>query len=215
MIKPYYKDDWNTIYCGDAMDILPQLPIYETVITDPVWPNNRVPEFVGIDPYKTFNNFLNKYSGYKRIAVELGVDSNPNILNEITLPFFRVAYLRYRLPGHKGRLLNNGDMGYLYGEVPRTRPGFKLVPGESIEKGKYGKETKHPCPRKLDHVKWLVNYWSNEEDIILDPFMGSGTTLLAAKILGRKSVGIEINIEWCKMTVNRLSQCILDFSLVD
>ena len=52
-----------------------------------------------------------------------------------------------------------------------------------------------------DHIK----SWSNEGDVVLDPFIGSGTTALAAKKLNRKYVGIEINNDYYNLTNKRIS----------
>lgn len=73
-----------------------------------------------------------------------------------------------------------------------------------------GKQADHPCPRKITHAAFLVKWWSEPEDTVLDPFAGSGTTLVAAKQLGRKAIGIEINERYCEIAAKRLAQEVLD-----
>lgn len=84
----------------------------------------------------------------------------------------------------------------------------RLMPGRITVNNnkKYQNKSTHPTPRHLDHVVGLVNYWSEETDTVLDPFMGSGTTAVACKKLGRKFVGIEINEAYCAEAVKRLGQ---------
>ncbi|NJM78020.1 MAG: site-specific DNA-methyltransferase, partial [Acaryochloridaceae cyanobacterium RU_4_10] len=83
-----------------------------------------------------------------------------------------------------------------------------LIPGRCLARS-FGKETAHPCPRKLAHASWLVNWWSTSSDLIFDPFCGSGTTLLAAKEHGRKAIGVEIEERYCEMAANRMGQICL------
>lgn len=64
--------------------------------------------------------------------------------------------------------------------------------------------TEHPTQKPLKMFKMLVNYWSNENDTILDPFMGSGTTGVAALQLGRKFVGIEKEKKWFEIAERRI-----------
>ena len=64
----------------------------------------------------------------------------------------------------------------------------------------------HPCSKPMKEWTWLLNKVSLEGETILDPFMGSGTTLRAAKDLGRKAIGIEIEERYCEIAVKRLAQ---------
>jgi site-specific DNA-methyltransferase (adenine-specific) len=57
----------------------------------------------------------------------------------------------------------------------------------------------------LDHIQ----SWSNPGDLVLDPFVGSGTTLKAARLLGRRAIGIDISEEYCSIATTRLSQQVL------
>lgn len=72
-------------------------------------------------------------------------------------------------------------------------------------------EINHPCPKPIKVWKKLLNSVSLREHIILDPFMGSGTTLVAAKELGRRAIGIEIEEKYCEIAVRRLAQEVLPF----
>jgi site-specific DNA-methyltransferase (adenine-specific) len=71
----------------------------------------------------------------------------------------------------------------------------------------------HPTEKPLALVKQWVSLFSQPGELILDPFMGSGTTLRAAKDLGRRAIGVEIEERYCEIAAKRLSQQVLDFAL--
>jgi site-specific DNA-methyltransferase (adenine-specific) len=77
--------------------------------------------------------------------------------------------------------------------------------------GNLGIEAGHPCPRPEPQIRHAITVLSEEKSLILDPFMGSGTTLRAAKDLGRKAIGIEIEERYCEIAANRLRQEVLQF----
>ena len=64
----------------------------------------------------------------------------------------------------------------------------------------------HPTPKPVELMALFARLHSLPGDLILDPFLGAGTTLVAAKRLGRRAIGIEIEERYCEMAVRRLSQ---------
>ena len=76
---------------------------------------------------------------------------------------------------------------------------------ETPNKSSYGR-TKHPTEKPELLIKHLIEIHSNEGDYILDPFMGSGTTLVVCKELNRNGIGIEISKEYCDIAKERLCQ---------
>ena len=62
----------------------------------------------------------------------------------------------------------------------------------------------HPTQKPLPLIKRIIERHSDPNDLILDPFLGSGTTAVAAKQLGRRFIGIEISDEYCKIATQRL-----------
>jgi site-specific DNA-methyltransferase (adenine-specific) len=95
------------------------------------------------------------------------------------------------------------------GENGRTKKTFNInkekVKGNIWEIAVAKNNTKHPAvfpiQIPLDHIKT----WTNEGDIVLDPFIGSGTTALAAKHLNRKYIGIDMSQEYCDIAIERLN----------
>ena len=212
-MKPYYQESGVTIYCGDARKVLPNLD-FSAIVTDPVWPNCAVP-LPGHDrPQEQLAEILEAAGPRKRLAVHLGCDSDPRFLQAVPRywPFFRVCWLEMARPHYKGRLMYGSDVAYLYGEPPRSKPGAHVIPGRFIDADSSGRQSDHECPRKLNLVAWLIRWWTEENDIVCDPNMGSGTTLVACKNKGRRAIGIDIRERDCEMAAKRLSQEVLQFT---
>lgn len=222
-MKPYYERDGVTIYHGDCREILPHLDPVDSIVTDPVWPNSS-PSLVGAErPFELLAEAAAKWPRVcQRAIVHLGCDSDPRILSAIpeALPFLRVLWLEYACPTHKGRILYNGDVAYLFGVPAAARPGHHLLPGVFISTRPDGRRVRvtkhkdwgapnaewHPTPRRFEHVAWMMRFVAGT---VLDPFCGSGTTLEAARRAGYPAVGIEIEERYCEMAARRFDQGIM------
>ena len=224
-MTPYYDHKGITIYHGDCRDVLPKLSQPPACITDPVWPNSIFPSVS--DPAKLFAEAAALLT-VSRLVVHLGCTSDPRFLAGVPerLPFLRTCWLRYACPSYRGRILIGSDVAYVYGEAPASRPGRRLLSGESVARnaghkiGYTGRGNRtsanvdysslpHPAPRQYEHLSWLVGIYADEG--VIDPFSGTGTTLLAAKNSGIPAVGIEIEESYCEIAVKRLSQEVLAF----
>jgi len=197
------------LYHGDCLEVLPALEAgsVDAVVTDPVWPQADA-GLVGQGHAEALWNRAWKDfpSGVQRIVVHLGCDTPPMMLSgmETRWRFFRVAWLEMARPHYKGRLLYGSDVAYLFGAPPASRKGAHVVPGRFMATDSRGKEADHPCPRKRSHVEWLVKWWTDVDDTVLDPFMGSGTTGVACDRLGRKFIGIEIERKYFDIACKRI-----------
>jgi site-specific DNA-methyltransferase (adenine-specific) len=225
-VKPYYDEAGITIYHGDCRDVLPQLRA-ESIVTDPVWPDCEH-AFPGIDAKRLLGEVLDA-AEVDRVAIHLGCWSDPRFLEAVPerFPFIRTCWLKYACPSYRGRVLNGGDVAYVFGTPPAARQGAMVLPGERTATASDADYTRknwnaskkskatvdisglpHPTPRKIEHVRWLIEFFGGES--VIDPFMGSGTTLRAAKDLNRKAIGIEIEERYCEVAVERLAQGVLD-----
>ena len=207
---PYYEDDAVTIYHAGCREILPLLQPADAIITDPAWPNGGHLFGAG-DPAALLAEAIAVSPPAKRLIIHLGGLSDPRFLAAVppSLPFMRVCWLAYARPNYYGRFLHQGDVAYVFGEPPRPRKGYTIIPAQTISTDSNGRENEHPAPRKLAHVRWLVKWFSAEDEMIPGPFMGSGTTLRAAKDAKRKVTGIEIDERWCELAVRRMAQGVL------
>lgn len=94
-----------------------------------------------------------------------------------------------------------------------TKRGFKLVPKANAvgDVWEFAQESKniHPAPFPVPLIERIIS--STSAKVVLDPFSGSGTTALVAKMLGRSYIGIEISQEYCAFSEERISKCQKNF----
>ena len=210
-INAYYSDEFVTLYHGDCRDILPQLTA-DVLITDPPY---------GVD----FNGKATKSKapgsgGYttpdSAIGPEVVAMALPMVKRGAVFSGNRLlqAYPRAQDIGcvYCSAGAGMGPWGFVcvhtilyYGKPPK-RVGSRPASLQSFETSHVDG---HPCPKPVGWLEWLITHAADVEDIILDPFVGSGTTLVAAKHLGRKAIGIEIEERYCELAVSRLGQGVM------
>ena len=215
MLTPYYQDSACTIYCGDCRFVLQDLSIAAAVITDP-------PYNVGKD-YGTHNDSMpeNEYETWCMQVVGEAVKKAPNQF--WVAPRYKLSLWLSLLPPSHLIVLRRGASGpfrqgyfdqfeiaLAVGKPSRCVPDLWddiRLKGEGyfFRHETYG----HPGYTPDEIMLRAIDLFSKPGETIVDPFCGTGTTLRAAKDLGRKAIGIEIEEKYCKIAVKRLRQEIL------
>ena len=221
-MKPYYTDGQITIYHGDARDVVPHLRQVDLVLTDPPFGVNggrghhaRLKVQYRSDLWQDATEYV------EQVCVPVFRDCMAKATRSILTPG-RNNIHRYPVPNDVGILWfpapsgfgpwgsTNFTMVFYYGKDPRA--GKPWTVGRAVYKS--DRVAWHPCPKPLDSWQWLLAKGSvSPNDIVLDPFMGSGTTLRAAKNLGRAAIGIEIEERYCEGAANRLTQEVLQLDV--
>ena len=218
-MNPYYQDAAVTIYHGDCREILPVVSA-DVLVTDPPYGvelgtsdsrgNNHGLVHASYVSYSdTEDNFRSIIIPAIRVALELtnrGAIFVGKHLTAFPEPSIAGGIYCSAACGRNPWGFTNLLAVFFYGSNPRLHLGaVHTVIGSNETAERNG----HPCPKPLGWMTWLVGMTSLDGETILDPFMGSGTTLRAAKDLGRKAIGIEIEERYCEIAANRMAQEVL------
>lgn len=208
-LPPIYDTDGIKIYNADCLDVMIALRPIDVIITDPPYGINAADKSFANGTSKNIKMYAeSNWDKMKpqRIYFELmKFISNKQII-------FGGNYYNEYLGDARGMIFwdkGTGDNSYADGELAWTNydraiKKYKLTWVGANAKDR-GSKREHPTQKPTELMVEIIKDYTNEEDIILDPFMGSGTTLVAAKQLGRKAVGIEINKTYCDIAIDRLN----------
>lgn len=195
-MKPYFAEDGIEIYHGDAFELLPSFEAADLVLTDP-------PYGVGYADWDANLLPLPWLSEARRIAPIVIFSPGNGSQYHYPKPDWTLAWFR---PGSVQRAAGGGFSHWepllVYGRNPMPFDA-KTFPANGDG------DSDHPCPKPMKVWKWLIKEASPDGGLVLDPFMGSGTTLRAAKDLGRRAIGIEIEEKYCYAAAKRLAQKVL------
>jgi DNA modification methylase len=210
-MTPYYEQDGITIYHGDCRDVLPTIEPVDLVLTDP-------PYNFGKD-YGTHDDSMATEAYEAWCAEWFGLCQN---LSQRIIVF----------PGHGNlpvwwNIRKPSNVACCY-KPGNPAPGGSIqfcewepwlywgpfMGGSNVIRATVTKQRDtgdHPCPKPLSLMTALIQ--KSKAKTIIDPFMGSGTTLRAAKDLGRKAIGIEIEERYCEIAARRLQQAVLPLEI--
>lgn len=209
MIKPYYEEKGITIYHGDCRNILPQLELVDLVLTDPPYgidgeePISEISEvFYILKTMATNSCVIMDWRNNSRIDSVFG---NKKI-GELVWEYGWVSGGRTKaksgfFPTHNtiGLYGNKVDFNFIKGSIIKRQPGFS-----SPRQCSYAKKSGHPYEKPVKLMQYLLQHINAVK--VLDPFVGSGTTLLSARRMNRKAIGIEIEEKYCEIAAKRLQQ---------
>lgn len=198
---------------GDCLEVLPTLGPVDAVVTDPPY---------GVGLTRKTNDFRGSkfFDDGASAQFSKNYDDNPEVIaalvtaaadlylplasRALVFPGHRMMW-RYPEPSSAGTVyVPNGagrdSWGFgchnpvlFYGKCPYLSRGKGSYPNSATFNQPNREKIDHPCPKPVEWMLWAVNRASVAGETILDPFMGSGTTLVACVNLGRRGIGIEID----------------------
>jgi DNA modification methylase len=218
-MKPYFEEDGITIYHGDCREILPTVGD-GAIVSDPpygmAWDGkvtrSRLSELKRGGKFGTSAGPTRNYG-----ATIFGDDApfDPAFM----LPYGEVILWGFNhFPQHLSRgtalvWLKRYDDGFgsflSDAEIAWMKGGHGVYCKRDVSLQGESSQRAHPTQKPIDLMQWCIGFVKAET--ILDPFMGSGSTLVAAKNLGRKAIGIEIEERYCEIAAKRLAQRVLAF----
>lgn len=230
-MTPYYDEDGITIYHGDCLDVLPTLGPADLIATDPPygigvnyggsfddkradywsWLTARITASRAVAPVMAFTHrvaALSHLDGWDWVAVwNKPMSCGVRVGNSPVLPHWEPIFL-YGIHS-----LGTSGSSFMP-DVITLNPERAPTGGKRGVKGggwPGASAADHPTPKPLSLYVRLVDALCPAGGLVVDPFMGSGTTLRAAKDTGRRAIGIEIEERHCEQAAKRLAQGVMDF----
>lgn len=205
-LNPYYADEWVTLFRADARAGLQQVFEPCAIVTDPPWGTGWVRgggamgEFVHKHERAEWDVWSTDWMAFSGFVKAGAVFSPPGKAEEVRRVVGKAASTVY---WRKTNPRPNGPDRDAITVWPLFLP-------DGIEFESYNGDTPlHPCQKPLDLMQWVLQFVDPQLTIV-DPFAGSGTTLEAAKKLGRRAIGIEQDEAYCQIAADRFAQTVLN-----
>lgn len=232
-MKPYFEDSGITLYHGNSFELMASMPSdsVDAVITDPPYAE-YVHKNAKSNRSKGYGNQAIDFAHFtakhlEDAFLEFGRISKAWVVSTLA---FEHAYdlAQKELPNLEmkriGVWVKTNPMPQISADRPAHgweaiaylhKKGKKSSWNGGGNHGNYvsalATPTGHPTPKPLAMLTSMVERFSNPGETIFDGFAGGGTTLLAARNLSRKAIGVELDEKYCELIATRLSQTSFDF----
>lgn len=219
-MRPYFERDGVTIYCGDAREILPSITLDRGVLlTDPVYgiDGGRGGDARAFKKGRYAASFEDTEEYVRTVCVPIVDALIQRTIRGAVTPGTRCLSF-YPRPADIGcfwtpAAATHGPWGMVtfnpilfYGKDYRAGKGAwptgRQVTEAAVRNG-------HPCPKPERAWRWLAAKVAEPGDVLIDPFLGSGTTTRVALDLGLQAIGIEIEERYAEIAARRLDQLVL------
>ena len=211
-MKPYFENELVTLYLGDCLEVTEWLEA-DVLVTDPPYGQN----------YKSNMDRGTRQDWHDLISGDDTTQSRDKALNLWSTDKAAIVFGTWKTPkpqktkqvviwdktpcGFMGDLAlpfgNAHEEIYLLGKINWTGQREASIIKAQMLMSADRSRPDHPTPKPIGLMEKLVNKTTG---VVADPFAGSGSTLLAARNLGRKAIGVELEEKYCELIANRLSQ---------
>ena len=213
--NPFYGDDWVAILKGDCREILPTLEKVDLVLTDPPYGLN-IAETGRVGGGQLANVKQYMASDWDKARLDSKMLSLMRAKSDNQI-IFGGNYIADLLPPSSCWLVwdkdntgNFADCELLWTSFDKAVKKYRWRWNGMLQEPLSPKEFRyHPTQKPQGLISAIIADWSNPDDTILDPFLGSGTTAYCAKKLNRKCIGIEIEEKYCEIAAKRCSQSVM------
>lgn len=211
----YYDQGGIQIWHADCRDVLPLLGPVDLVLTDP--PYGMGKDFANDTPEEADRLIADVLPDVRRLARSNALMFWSAQRMDVIYPLFQPK--RVMIWNKDWAIYTPHNVGYRYepivwicgdgatrkrGDIFECFPIIRVVQAESVG---------HPTQKPEHLIREIIEDFSPPGATVLDLFAGSGTTLRAAKDLGRKAIGIEIEERYCEIAARRLSQEVMNFEV--
>lgn len=212
-MTPYHEEAGITIFVGNCLDILPTLPPCDLILTDPPY---------GIGEAAGRNKSRGKLASSKDYGDEVWDNETPSeymfdLMRSMSMYQIIFGGNYFPLPPSRCWLVwdkDNGNTDFADAELAWTNldKAVRLLrfrwQGMLQEDMAHKEYRDHPTQKPVPVMQWALNHAGLVRTCI-DPYMGSGTTLVACKRAGVSCIGIEIDERYAEIAANRLRQGVL------